>query len=68
MKKVKKKIDYDDVGGAPLLGVNSPCIIGHGKSNSKAVKNALIAAAKFAEKNINKKIEEDINKFSMDKI
>jgi glycerol-3-phosphate acyltransferase PlsX len=68
MKKVKKKIDYDDVGGAPLLGVNSPCIIGHGKSNSKAVKNALIAAAKFAEKNINKKIEEEVNKFSMDKI
>lgn len=68
MKKVKKKIDYDDVGGAPLLGINSPCIIGHGKSNSKAVKNALIAAAKFAENNINKKIEEEINKFSMDKI
>lgn len=68
MKKVKKKIDYDDVGGAPLLGVNSPCIIGHGKSNSRAVKNALIVAAKFASTNINKKIEEEINKFSMDKI
>ncbi len=68
MKKVKKKIDYDDVGGAPLLGINSPCIIGHGKSNSKAVKNALFAAVKFAKNNINKKIEEEINKFSMDKI
>ena len=68
MKKVKKKIDYDDVGGAPLLGINSPCIIGHGKSNSKAVKNALIAAAKFAKNNINKKIEEEINKFSVGKI
>jgi len=68
MKKVKKRIDYDDVGGAPLLGINSPCIIGHGKSNAKAVKNALIAAAKFAENNINKKIEEEINKYSMDKI
>ena len=64
MKKVKKKIDYDDVGGAPLLGVNSPCIIGHGKSNSRAVKNALIAAARFAKNNINKKIEEEINKFN----
>ncbi len=68
MKKVKKKIDYDDVGGAPLLGVNCPCIIGHGKSNSRAVKNALISAAKYVENNINKKIEEEINKFSMDKI
>jgi len=64
MKKVKKKIDYDDVGGAPLLGVNGPCIIGHGKSNSRAVKNALIAAAKFAKSDINKKIEEEINKFN----
>ena len=64
MKKVKKKIDYDDVGGAPLLGVNGSCIIGHGKSNSRAVKNALIVAAKFAENNINKKIEEEINKFN----
>ena len=64
MKKVKKKIDYDDVGGAPLLGVNSPCIIGHGKSNSRAVKNALIVAAKFVENNINKKIEEEISKFN----
>ena len=64
MKKVKKRTDYDDVGGAPLLGVNGPCIIGHGKSNSKAVKNALIAAAKFAKNNINKKIEEEINSFN----
>ena len=64
MKKVKKKIDYDDVGGAPLLGVNGSCIIGHGKSNSRAVKNALIVAAKFAENNKNKKIEEEINKFN----
>ena len=68
MKKVKKKIDYDETGGAPLLGVNAPCVIGHGKSDSKAVKNALIVAAKYAENNINKKIEEDINKFNTDVI
>lgn len=65
MKSVRKKTDYDEAGGAPLLGVNSPCIIGHGKSNSRAVKNALIVAAKFAETNINKKIEEEIKKFDM---
>ena len=64
MKKVKKRIDYDDVGGAPLLGVNGPCVTGHGKSNSRAVKNALIAAAKFAKSNMNKKIEEEINSFN----
>ncbi|MBR4632032.1 MAG: phosphate acyltransferase PlsX [Elusimicrobia bacterium] len=65
MKQVKKKIDYDDVGGAPLLGVNFPCIIGHGKSNARAVKNALISASKYVENNINKKIEEGIKIFDM---
>ena len=67
MKKVKKKIDYEEIGGAPLLGVNAPCVIGHGKSDSKAVKNALIVAAKYAENNmkINKEIEEEISKFDI---
>lgn len=64
-KKVKRTTNYDESGGAPLLGVNSPCVIGHGKSNARAVKNALIVASKYAENNINKKIEEDIKKFDM---
>ncbi len=64
LMKVKEVTDPDTFGGAPLLGVNGSCIIGHGKSNSRAVKNALIVAAKFAENNINKKIEEEINKFN----
>ncbi|WP_413853798.1 phosphate acyltransferase PlsX [Candidatus Ruminimicrobium bovinum] len=63
MKSVRKKADYDEAGGAPLLGVNSTCIIGHGKSNSKAVKNALFAASRCAKKNISNIIEEEIKKF-----
>lgn len=62
MKSVKKEIDYDEAGGAPLLGVNGACVIGHGKSNSRAVKNALFVATKLAKNNINKKIEEQIQK------
>lgn len=65
MKSVKKEIDYDEAGGAPLLGVNGACVIGHGKSNSRAVKNALFAAAKLAKNNINKKIEEQIQKINI---
>jgi len=41
LKKIYKKIDYSEYGGAHLLGVNGICIIGHGRSNQKAVKNAI---------------------------
>ncbi len=63
MKSVKKKTDYDEFGGAPLLGVNGTCIIGHGRSNSRAVKNALDVAAKLAKSNVNKIIEDQIQQF-----
>jgi glycerol-3-phosphate acyltransferase PlsX len=41
MKRVKKKIDTDEIGGAPLLGVDGVVIIGHGSSDAYAVKNAI---------------------------
>ncbi len=63
MKSVKRKIDYGEQGGAPLLGVKEPCFIGHGKSAAKAVKNALIAAANYAQNKVNQKIAEEIKKF-----
>ena len=45
---LRRKVDYAEYGGAPLLGVNGPCIIGHGRSSAKAVKNALRVAAQYA--------------------
>lgn len=62
MKGVKRKIDYGEQGGAPLLGVNGACLIGHGKSNSKAVKNAVCSAARYAKSNVTEKIAEEIKK------
>jgi glycerol-3-phosphate acyltransferase PlsX len=53
LKDLRKKVDYSEQGGAPLLGVDGVCIISHGRSNAKAVKNALLASARFAEHNIN---------------
>lgn len=50
--KVKKILDYSEYGGAPLLGVNGVVIIGHGRSNSTAVKNAVRAAQRAVETNI----------------
>jgi glycerol-3-phosphate acyltransferase PlsX len=62
LKDLRKKVDYSDYGGAPLLGVDGVCIISHGRSNAKAIKNALKAAARCAENSINKVIAEEIMK------
>lgn len=50
--KVKKILDYTEYGGAPLLGVNGVVIVGHGRSNAVAVKNAVRAAKRAVEANI----------------
>jgi len=50
--KVKAHLDPNEVGGAPLLGVNGPVIIGHGRSNAVAIRNAIEVAGRVAEKNI----------------
>ncbi|MGG7072770.1 phosphate acyltransferase PlsX [Campylobacter sp. 9BO] len=68
MKKVfstlKKQISYDEYGGAPLLGVNGCVIISHGKSNAKAIKNAIFQAINFADSKINSVIEQEILNFT----
>lgn len=51
-KMMKKQVDYAEYGGAPLLGINGCAIIGHGKSNPKAVKNAIFQAINFAKSDI----------------
>lgn len=44
LSRLKKKLDYSEYGGAPLLGLNGVCIIGHGRSKARAVANAVRAA------------------------
>ena len=58
---VKKRTDYAEYGGAPLLGVKGGCIISHGRSNAKAVKNAIRVACEFANKRVDVQIREKIN-------
>jgi glycerol-3-phosphate acyltransferase PlsX len=60
-KKFKKDIDYSEYGGAPLLGVDGVVIIGHGRSNAKAIKNAIRVAKAEVENKFNEKIQEAIN-------
>jgi glycerol-3-phosphate acyltransferase PlsX len=59
-KKLKLKVDYAEYGGAPLIGVKSPVIIAHGKSNSKAIKNAIFQAIAAADSNLNINIENSL--------
>ena len=56
----KKRLDYAEYGGAPLLGIKGVCIISHGSSNANAMKNAIRVAAEFASKGINGKIEQEL--------
>ena len=60
----KKRVDYSEFGGAPLLGVKGVCIICHGRSNANAIKNAIRVAAEFADGKTNQRIEEGLRVFS----
>jgi glycerol-3-phosphate acyltransferase PlsX len=60
LKKIYKKVDYTEYGGAQLLGINGVCIIGHGRSNSNAVKNAIGLAKDFVLNKVQDKIQHDI--------
>lgn len=61
--RLKKKIDWQEYGGAPLLGVKGCVIISHGKSDARAIQNAIFQALHFSEANINKAIENELSKF-----
>lgn len=64
LKKVYKKVDYTEYGGAQLLGINGVCIIGHGRSNSTAIKNAVRLAKDFVVYRVQEKIQNEIAKLS----
>jgi len=52
LERIRQVLDYDAVGGAPLLGVNGVTIIAHGSSNARAIKNAIRVAAEAAKKDL----------------
>ena len=53
----KKRLDYSEYGGVPLLGIHGACIIGHGSSNARAIFNAIRVTAQFAQSRTNDEIE-----------
>jgi len=60
LMNLKRKIDYAEFGGAPLLGVNGIAMICHGRSSAKAIKNAIRRAKGLAESRIDEMIQRDI--------
>lgn len=63
-RKLKKHIDWQEYGGAPLLGINGCVIISHGKSDGRAIKNAIFQALNFSESKINQIIESELAVFA----
>src|SRR5947209_12080830 len=59
--ELKARMDYSEYGGAPLLGVKGGCIVCHGRSNAKAIKNAIGLARNFALNKIDEKIMAKVN-------
>jgi glycerol-3-phosphate acyltransferase PlsX len=63
LKKIYKKVDYSAYGGAQLLGVNGVCVIGHGRSNAEAVRNAILRAREFVAGGVQEKIQGEILRY-----
>jgi len=63
LNKIKKRLDYTEYGGAPILGLEKLVIKSHGRSNAKALKNALLLAKLSVENELNKHMEESIQHF-----
>ncbi len=64
IKGLFSKMSYEEYGGAALLGINGITIVSHGRSTSKAIKNAILTAQKDAEEKINEIISEKLNKIN----
>jgi phosphate acyltransferase len=59
---LRRRVDYAEYGGAPLVGINGISIISHGRSSDRAIKNAIRVAAELAESEVNKHVQKDIQK------
>ncbi len=59
-RRFRRRVDYSEYGGAPLLGVAGLCIVGHGRSSVKAVRNAVAMAARFADSDFLRRVEQEI--------
>lgn len=64
-RSVKKRLDYSEFGGAPLLGTKQMCVICHGRSSAKAIRNAIRVAKEFYEAKLSQKIESELSELTL---
>lgn len=60
MRRLEKRLDYSEYGGAPLLGINGNCVISHGASNGKAIMNAVLLASDLAKNRLNEHLIQEL--------
>jgi glycerol-3-phosphate acyltransferase PlsX len=60
LRHFRRRVDYSEYGGAPLLGVAGVAIVGHGRSSAKAVRNAVALAYRFASNRFLERVEREI--------
>jgi glycerol-3-phosphate acyltransferase PlsX len=58
-------VDYSEVGGAPLLGLARPVVVGHGRSSAKAVRNAVAMAYRFAADGFSDRVGREVSAASV---
>jgi glycerol-3-phosphate acyltransferase PlsX len=59
-RRFRKRLDASEYGGAPLVGLNGLCVIGHGRSSAKAVRNAVAMAARFVEEGLIERLSKEV--------
>ncbi len=68
LRRFKNRLDYSEYGGAPLLGVDGISIVGHGRSNPKAIRNALRVASGLIHRGINDEIRGELERVNGGKV
>ena len=59
-RRFRKRVDYAEYGGAPLIGLDGLCVIGHGRSSAKAVRSAIIMAAKLVNERLLDRLAQEV--------
>jgi glycerol-3-phosphate acyltransferase PlsX len=61
-RRFRRRVDYSEYGGAPLVGVNGLCSVGHGRSSAKAVANAVTMAVRAVNENLLGRLSQDLSR------
>jgi glycerol-3-phosphate acyltransferase PlsX len=59
-RRFRKRVDYSEYGGAPLIGLDGLCVVGHGRSSAKAVRNAIAMSVKCVEDRLLDKLAHEV--------